>query len=237
MLKNKHCQILIVEDEEAIRDMLRLSLERESYRVLDCETAEEAIVLLHKENVDLILLDWMLPQMSGVEFIKVLREHEKFSPIPVIMLTAKAEETDKLSGFEAGVDDYICKPFSLKEMLARIQSVLRRTQSANTSKNLLSSSGIILDKDSHLVCTENNDEISLGPTEFKILSFLMENPERVYSREQLLDNVWGVGVYVDERTVDVHIRRLRKALSEYQLDKVIRTVRGSGYSFTQSRKK
>ncbi len=237
-MKNyKNYCILIVEDEESIREMLRLSLERESYQVLDCETAEEAIDLLGKVNVHLILLDWMLPKMSGIDFINYLRKDNKLSRLPVIMLTAKAEEDDKLDGFAAGVDDYISKPFSLKEMLARVQSVLRRSQAGTNSDNLLALSGVIVDSENHLVYTENNEDIHLGPTEFKLLKFLMQNPNRVYSREQLLDNVWGVGVYVDERTVDTHIRRLRKALGEYSLEKIIRTVRGSGYSFVKSRVK
>ncbi len=233
-MNHKSC-ILIVEDEEAIRDMLRLSLEREGYRVLDCETAETAYKILKKENVHLILLDWMLPYMSGVEFAKLIRHDKALSTLPIIMITAKAEEDDKLNGFDAGVDDYISKPFSLKEMLARIQSVLRRSQVNSVNSDAICLSGITLDKESHVVCTENHEEIHLGPTEFKLLQFLMENPNRVYSREQLLDNVWGIGVYVDERTVDVHIRRLRKALGKYQLEKVIRTIRGSGYSFVKTR--
>ncbi len=228
-------RILIVEDEQSIRDMLRLSLERESYQVLDCETAEEAIDLLKRESVHLILLDWMLPKMSGIDFIQYLRKVDKLADLPVIMLTARAGEDDKLDGFDAGVDDYISKPFSLKEMLARVQSVLRRTQNSRQLGNIITLSGVSLDKESHLVYTENNNEIHLGPTEFKLLLFLMQNPNRVYSREQLLDSVWGIGVYVDERTVDVHIRRLRKALGQYNLEKVIRTVRGSGYSFVKSR--
>ncbi|MBS9778012.1 MAG: phosphate regulon transcriptional regulator PhoB [Gammaproteobacteria bacterium] len=236
MQDHKNYQILIVEDEHDIREMLRMSLERESYRILDCETAEEATDILEKETVHLVLLDWMLPGMSGIDFAKQLRRQNRLPHVPVIMLTAKAEEDDKLNGFDAGIDDYISKPFSLKELLARIQSVLRRSHSGdNELKNIISLSGVTLDKESHLVYTDNNDPIHLGPTEFKLLQFLMINPGRVYSRDQLLDHVWGVGVYVDERTVDVHIRRLRKALGEYDLEKVIRTVRGSGYSFIKPR--
>lgn len=236
MQDHKNYQILIVEDETAIREMLRLSLERESYRVLDCETAEEAADILEQETVHLVLLDWMLPGMSGIDFAKKLRKKDTLPHVPVIMLTAKAEEDDKLTGFDAGIDDYISKPFSLKEMLARVQSVLRRSHGDEVkSTDIISLSGVTLDKESHLVYTDNNDEIHLGPTEFKLLQFLMLNPGRVYSRDQLLDHVWGVGVYVDERTVDVHIRRLRKALGEYELEKVIRTVRGSGYSFIKPR--
>ncbi len=235
MKKTKQYRLLIVEDEESIREMLRLSLERESYKVLDCEKAEQAEKILHSENVDLLLLDWMLPKMSGIDFLKKLRSDDTFKNLPVIMLTAKAEEDDKLDGFDAGVDDYISKPFSLKEMLARIQSVLRRSDKHQQLGDIISLSGVHLNKESHRVHTDDNEEITLGPTEFKLLQFLMQHPDRVYSREQLLDNVWGIDVYVDERTVDVHIRRLRKALEQHKLKKVIRTVRGSGYSFIKVR--
>lgn len=234
MLKPKDYLILIVEDEIAIREMTRLSLEREGYRVVDCETAEEAQPILAREDVHLILLDWMLPGISGIDFAKQLRQSEHLPHVPVIMLTAKAEEDDKLSGFAAGVDDYISKPFSIKEMLARIQSVLRRSyHEAGSTNEILRLGGLNVDKTAHLVTTDDHVEIHLGPTEFKLLLFLMSNPGRVYSRDQLLDHVWGVGVYVDERTVDVHIRRVRKALEAHHLEKVIRTVRGSGYSFVK----
>lgn len=234
---NQQHTILIVEDEESIREMIRLSLEREQYHVIDCETAEEAEEALINHDIHLIILDWMLPSVSGIEFAKKLREDTKYVKLPIIMLTAKADEEDKLLGFNAGVDDYISKPFSLKEMLARIQSVLRRTYDQGAAVgNTISLNGLTIDKESHLVYTDKNDEIHLGPTEFKLLLFLMSNPGRVYSRDQLLDHVWGVGVYVDERTVDVHIRRLRRALEAFNLAKVIRTVRGSGYSFSKPRK-
>lgn len=228
---NSNYTILIVEDEPAIRDMVRMTLEREAYTVLDCETAEEAKKILKQGNVHLLLLDWMLPAMSGVELAKKLRDNDKYSHIPIILLTAKAEEDDKLQGFEAGVDDYISKPFSLKEMLARVHSVLRRSHPETVVKDRVSLGGLTVDKKSHLVYTDDQDEIHLGPTEFKMLLFLMSNPGRVYSRDQLLDHIWGVGVYVDERTVDVHVRRLRKALAPHNLSRLIRTVRGSGYSF------
>lgn len=232
---SQHHTILIIEDEEAIRDMVRLALEREDYQVIDCETAEEAETALLTHQPHLILLDWMLPTISGMEFAKKIRADSQFGQIPIIMLTAKAEEEDKLSGFDVGVDDYISKPFSLKEMLARIQSVLRRSYSDAEENTVISLNGLTIDRESHLVYTDKNDEIHLGPTEFKLLLFLMSNPGRVYSRDQLLDYVWGVGVYVDERTVDVHIRRLRRALETFDLAKVIRTVRGSGYSFSKPR--
>ena len=238
MSNNKNYQILVVEDEEAIREMIFLSLKRESYKVLDCETAEEAKDILANENIHLILLDWMLPGISGIKFAQQLRSDGSTSQPPIIMLTAKGEEDDKLMGFDVGIDDYMSKPFSIKEMLARIQSVLRRSyDDKDISGSVINLSGVMLDKESHMVYSKNHDEIHLGPTEFKLLQFLMLNPGKVYSRDQLLDHVWGVGVYVDERTVDVHIRRLRKALGEYDLDKVIRTIRGSGYSFVKPRKK
>lgn len=234
-MNNEQYTILIIEDEEAIRDMVRMTLERESYQVLDCETAEEAQRLLANNTIHLLLLDWMLPGISGIDFAKQLRAQGNLTKLPIILLTAKAEEEDKLSGFEAGADDYISKPFSLKEMLARVQSVLKRSYPEELLQSRISINGLTIDKESHLLYTDNQDEIHLGPTEFKLLLLLMSNPGRVYSRDQLLDRIWGVGVYVDERTVDVHIRRLRKALAPYQLEKVIRTVRGSGYSFTKPR--
>lgn len=234
-MNNEQYTILIIEDEEAIRDMVRMTLERESYQVLDCETAEEAQRLLADNTIHLLLLDWMLPGISGIDFAKQLRTQGNLTKLPIILLTAKAEEEDKLSGFEAGADDYISKPFSLKEMLARVQSVLKRSYPEELLQSRISINGLTIDKESHLLYTDNQDEIHLGPTEFKLLLLLMSNPGRVYSRDQLLDRIWGVGVYVDERTVDVHIRRLRKALAPYQLEKVIRTVRGSGYSFTKPR--
>ncbi len=234
-MNNNQYTVLIVEDEEAIREMVRLTLEREAYQVLDCETAEEAQALLASHKIHLLLLDWMLPGISGIDFAKQLRSHSDYINLPIILLTAKSEEEDKLSGFKAGADDYISKPFSLKEMLARVQSVLKRSYPDKRIKSRISLNGLTIDQESHLLYTDNHDEIHLGPTEFKLLLFLMSNPGRVYSRDQLLDHIWGVGVYVDERTVDVHIRRLRKALSPYGLKKVIRTVRGSGYSFTKPR--
>lgn len=234
-MPNENYTILIIEDEQAIREMIRMTLERESYQILDCETAEEAQVILEKHEIHLILLDWMLPGMNGVDLAKYIRKAKRNADVPIIMLTAKAEEEDKLRGFDVGVDDYISKPFSLKEMLARIQSVLRRSYLEIEKPKKITLAGITIDTESHLVYTDNQDEIHLGPTEFKLLLFLMRTPGRVYSRDQLLDQVWGVGVYVDERTVDVHIRRLRRALEVFDLAQVIRTVRGSGYSFYRPR--
>lgn len=235
-MSNDNYTILVVEDEEAIREMVDMTLTREGYHVVGCETAEEAEDILAQQTVHLILLDWMLPGISGVQFAEKMRNGQQ-QQIPIIMLTARVEEDDKLKGFSVGVDDYISKPFSLKEMHARVQSVLRRSYAeSDVESNTISLSGLTIDKVAHLVHTDEGEEVHLGPTEFKLLLFLIENPGRVYSRDQLLDNVWGVGVYVDERTVDVHIRRLRKALDEYKLAKVIRTVRGSGYSFSKPKK-
>jgi len=230
---SKNYNILIVEDEAAIRDMVRLMLEREQYTVFDSENAEEAEKIIAKEDIHLMLLDWMLPGSSGVQFARKLRDGKKANDVSIIMLTAKAEEEDKLSGFVAGVDDYISKPFSLKELLMRVQSVLRRSHPVPAMHKTISLGGLTIDKESHMVYTDSHEEIHFGPTEFKLLLFLMSSPGRVYSRDHLLDQVWGVGVYVDERTVDVHIRRLRKALEKVNLQKVIRTVRGIGYSFVK----
>lgn len=234
-MPNENYTILIIEDEQAIREMIRMTLERESFQVLDCETAEEAQIILEKHDIHLILLDWMLPAMNGISLAKKIRKAKRNADVPIIMLTAKAEEEDKLRGFDVGVDDYISKPFSLKEMLARMQSVLRRSYTDTESPKKITLAGITIDTESHLVYTDEQEEIHLGPTEFKLLLFLMTTPGRVYSRDQLLDQVWGVGVYVDERTVDVHIRRLRRALERFDLSHVIRTVRGSGYSFYRPR--
>lgn len=234
-MSNENYTILIVEDEQAIREMIRMTLERESFQVLDCETAEEAREILAQNDVHLLLLDWMLPAMSGIHLAKSIRQAKRNANVPIIMLTAKAEEEDKLRGFDVGVDDYISKPFSLKEMLARMQSVLRRSYAETEAPKKISLAGITIDTESHLVFTADEEEIHLGPTEFKLLLFLMTTPGRVYSRDQLLDEIWGVGVYVDERTVDVHVRRLRRALEAYDLSHVIRTVRGSGYSFYRPR--
>lgn len=236
--KNKLKNILVVDDEASIREMLRLTLTRENYHVYLAEDTTIANELIRKHSIDLILLDWMLPKESGIEFTLKLRQQDKFKSLPIIMLTAKADDEDMLSGFNVGVDDYIRKPFAINELLARIKSILRLIESTTQDNynsgesDVLSLAGIQLDKTSHLVCDNNHHVIHLGPTEFKLLLFLMKNPNRVYSRDQLLDYVWGETVYIDERTVDVHIRRLRKALESSQLDHVIRTVRGSGYSFT-----
>lgn len=245
MAVNKHREnatILVVDDEASIRQMLRLTLEREGYQVHLAEDTEAARKLIKTQNIQLILLDWMLPKESGIEFTLKLRQENDFKTLPIIMLTAKTDDEDMLSGFNVGVDDYIRKPFTIKELLARVKSILRRSTVENTAtdsdaetgieQNIVNLSGITINTSSHLVTDDNQQIIHLGPTEFKLLLFLMTHPNRVYSRDQLLNYVWGETVYIDERTVDVHIRRLRKALEPSNLAHVIRTIRGSGYSFT-----
>ncbi len=232
----ENATILIVDDEPSIVQMLKLTLLRENYKVLTAGSTQDALQVLKNNTIDLLLLDWMLPEESGVEFTLKLRRQPQFKLLPILMLTAKTDEDDLLTGFNAGVDDYVAKPFAAKELLARIQSLLRRTaaqeQAPKDDNSIINLAGITLNPVSHLV-TDNNDRIiHLGPTEFKLLAFFMSNPNRVYSRDRLLDNVWGETVYIDERTVDVHIRRLRKALEPCNLAHVIRTVRGSGYTFT-----
>lgn len=224
--------ILLVEDESAIRNMLRLSIEREGFCLLEAENTTEAFQHIQSEKPSLILLDWMLPGQSGVDFASLLRKNPKTAKIPIIMLTARGEESDKLQGFDAGVDDYISKPFSIKELLARIYAVLRRYQSAEAEADTkLEVEGLILEPELHRV-TANGKDVKLGPTEFRLLQYFMTRPERVHSRGQLLNQVWGETVYVEERTVDVHIRRLRKALSEEGHDRFIQTVRSAGYRFS-----
>ena len=223
-------QILIVEDEKPIRDMIAFGLRRAGFDVLeagDCVTARARVVDNHP---DLMLIDWMLPDTSGLELTRWVKRNEATSEVPIIMLTARAEEDDKVRGLEGGADDYITKPFSPRELVARIQAVLRRGQSAGADE-LLSAEGLQLDPASHRV-RGDGDDIQLGPKEFKLLQFFMSHPERVYSRSQLLDRVWGGNVYVEERTVDVHIRRLRKALEPGHFDHFIQTVRGAGYRFS-----
>lgn len=221
-------KILIIEDEFAIREMLTFVLEQNGYSVIAKESYTEAQQALLHESPALILLDWMLPNMSGIQVAKKLKQSDSHKSIPIIMLTARSEEDDKIQGLEVGADDYITKPFSPKELIARIKAVLRRTQPTATD-DPIEIVGLRLDPISHRV-TVDGKELHLGPMEFKLLHFFMTHQERVYSRDQLLDNVWGTNTYVEDRTVDVHIRRLRKALETH--DKLIQTVRGSGYRFS-----
>jgi len=228
-LANNKC-ILVVDDEHAIREMICLALDQDNFHCIQASNAHKAEELIRENQPDLILLDWMMPGVSGVDFARKIRRNEETTDIPIIMLTAKTEEDDMIRGLDSGVDDYLKKPFSTKELLARIRALLRRSIKTDT-QNLLTLKGLSLDASSHRVMA-NNQTLNLGPIEYKLLKFFMENPERVYSREQVLNNVWGDNIYVEERTVDVHIRRLRKALEPGDYDKLIQTVRGSGYRFS-----
>jgi len=219
--------ILVVEDEPAILDLIAHSLKQAGHQPLCADSAEQALRLVTDALPDLILLDWMLPGASGIDVAKRLRSHKRTKAIPIIMLSARSAEEDKLLGLETGADDYITKPFSPRELNARIKAVLRRRAPQMTSDEV-HIGALRLDPASHRV-TARGESLSLGPTEFRLLHFLLTHPERVHSRTQLLDQVWGDHVFVEERTVDVHIRRLRKALEPEHLDSLIQTVRGTGY--------
>lgn len=221
--------ILIVEDEIAISDMIGYTMDKAGYQWQAALDAETAVNSMKNKLPDLILLDWMLPHTSGIDFARRLKKDSNTKKIPIIMLTARNSEADTLKGFEAGVDDYIAKPFSAKELVARMKAVLRR--SGVDESEIIEFGSLKLDTSSHRV-TIADQCVSMGPTEFKLLRFLMQNPERVYTRDQLLDNVWGSNVYIEDRTVDVHIRRLRKALSVEGYANRIQTVRGAGYRFS-----
>lgn len=223
--------ILIVEDEPAIREMVAMTLERGGYVVHQAATAEEAERVLANGLPSLILLDWMLPGMSGIELARRLRRDDYTRGTPIIMLTARSEEDDRIRGLEVGADDYIAKPFSTRELQARIKAVLRRSR-PHDEDGVLTVDSLKVDTSSHRV-SASEQAVDMGPTEFRLLQFFMSHPERVYSRSQLLDMVWGRGAYVEERTVDVHIRRLRKALEPSGHDALIQTVRGAGYRFSQ----
>lgn len=223
-------RILVIEDEAAIREMLGYALMKEGYIFEEAGDAETARLVLERRKPDLILMDWMLPGLSGVEYAKRLRSNIETREIPIIMLTAKGEETDKVRALDIGSDDYITKPFSTKELLARIRAVIRRTSQKETL-DVIEIQGLRLDPETcRVTAGENNVDIS--PTEFRLLHFFIRHPEKVYNRAQLLDQVWGQNVYVEERTVDVHIRRLRKTLEPYGFDKYIQTVRSFGYRFS-----
>lgn len=220
--------ILIVEDEPALVTLLRYNLESEGFDVLVATDGEEALLLVAEQKPDLILLDWMLPSVSGLEVCRQLRRKPEYRDIPIIMTTAKTEETDRVRGLDSGADDYLTKPYSPKELTARVRAVLRRSR-PSLSGDSLHFSDIVMDLVAHRVSREGR-AIHLGPTEFRLLRHFMEHPGRVFSREQLLDAVWGHDVYVELRTVDVHIRRLRKALNAGSQEDVIRTVRSAGYA-------
>ncbi len=224
-------QILIIEDEKPIRDMVAFGLKRAGFEVLEAQDCATARARIADRLPDLVLVDWMLPDMSGLELTRSLKKDDSTREVPVIMLTARAEEEDKVRGLEGGADDYVTKPFSPRELIARINAVLRRLGGAG-DEELLSAGALALDAASHRV-TAAGESIALGPTEFRLLKFFMSHRDRVYSRSQLLDRVWGGNVYVEERTVDVHIRRLRKALEPSGCDALIQTVRGAGYRFSE----
>ncbi len=226
--------ILVVEDEPAIQELIAVNLTFAGHKVLRAADAEQARTLVTAELPDLVLLDWMLPGASGVQFAKQLRASERTRDVPIIMLTARSNETDKVDGLEAGADDYVTKPFSPKELMARIKAVLRR-RAPQLTDDLVDIGGLILDPTTHRLSGMLTDgtrrTLEIGPTEFRLLHFFMTHPERVYSRAQLLDQVWGDHVFLEERTVDVHIRRLRNALSPTGHENHVETVRGSGYRF------
>jgi two-component system phosphate regulon response regulator PhoB len=223
-------QILIVEDEKPIRDMIAFGLRRAGFEVSEAEDCTSARERIADQRPDLLLVDWMLPDQSGLELTRAVKRSRETEDLPVILLTARAEEQDKVSGLDGGADDYMTKPFSPRELLARINAVLRRTSPSGAEESI-EAGGLVLDTASHRVSADGRP-VPLGPTEYRLLQFFMEHPERVYTRGQVLDRVWGGNVYVEERTVDVHIRRLRKALEPFACDGLIQTVRGSGYRFS-----
>lgn len=221
--------VLIVDDEAAIREMIAVALQMAGYRCLEAENAQSAHAIVVDHQPDIILLDWMMPEVSGIELARRLKRETAYADIPIIMLTARSEEDNKIQGLEAGADDYITKPFSPRELIARLKAVLRRTATAGIDEPI-EVEGLRLDPSSHRV-SSGDTELEFGPTEFRLLQFFMTHPERAYTRSQLLDQVWGGNVYVEERTVDVHIRRLRLALGA-QHEHLVQTVRGTGYRFS-----
>ncbi len=222
-------RVLIVEDEEALGLLLRYNLEAEGYEVEVCTRGDDADTRLKESVPDLLVLDWMLPGLSGIELCRRLRTRPETERLPIIMLTARGEESERIRGLSTGADDFVVKPFSTPELMARVRAMLRRVRPELVS-TVLKAGDLELDRETHRVRRAGR-EIHLGPTEYRLLEFLMQSPGRVYSREQLLDGVWGMDVYVDERTVDVHVGRLRKAINRTRDRDPIRTVRGSGYAF------
>lgn len=222
-------QILCVEDEAGIRNMIRFSLEREGYFVSEAANAGEARARVAESLPDLMLVDWMLPDLSGPELIKRFRRDELTREVPIIMLTAKAEEEDMIYGLDAGADDYLAKPVSLKNLSARIKALLRRSEGFSEQR-IISAGRLQLNQDAHQLRIDN-EPVHLGTTEYRLLEFFMQHPGKVYSRSQLLDFVWGQTTYIEERTVDVHVLRLRKTLKQHNAEQVIQTVRGAGYLF------
>ena len=228
-------KILVVEDETPIREMISFVLDQNGFNAIEACDIEQALAKINEPYPDLILLDWMLSGGTGVSLAKKLKQNEYTRNIPIIMLTARSDEGDKVKGFEAGVDDFVTKPFSPKELIARIKAVIRRVSPTSLEEEV-DFHGLKLDPVSHRVAI-NGNSLDLGPTEFRLLHFFMTHTERVYSREQLLDNVWGTNIYVEDRTVDVHIRRLRKAISGEGHEDFVQTVRGAGYRFSSKLKK
>jgi two-component system phosphate regulon response regulator PhoB len=223
-------KILVVEDEDAIRAMLMMILEQAGFMPIAAADAEEAQIALDNNGPDLILLDWMLPGISGVEWARRLKKETIYREIPIILLTARGEEEDKVKGLEIGADDYVTKPFSPKELVARIRAVLRRSGKIQGQAQI-TLGDLMLDTEQHRL-TIGDKQLEVSPTEFRLMHFFMSHPDKVYSRTQLLDQVWGRSVYIEERTIDVHIRRLRKILEEYGREDLVQTVRGFGYRFS-----
>lgn len=230
-MSQNNVNVLLVEDEEAIREMVNFSLERAGFEVTEAADASVAQSLISQQLPDIVLLDWMLPGISGIDLARRWRQDGRTQHVPIIMLTARGEEEDKLRGFDIGVDDYITKPFSTQELIARMKAILRRRNKPDAD-TVLVAKGLKLDTVGHRVSVDDKS-LALGPTEYRLLQFFMSHPERVFTRSQLLDQVWGNDVYIEERTVDVHIRRLRKLLEPYACADFVQTVRGAGYRFSQ----
>jgi two-component system phosphate regulon response regulator PhoB len=220
--------VLVVEDEDALATLLQYNLEKEGYRIVHCADGEEALIVVDEKQPDLVILDWTLPTVSGIEVCRRLRQRADTRNLPIIMLTARGEETDRIRGLDTGADDYVVKPFSMTELCARVRAVLRRIR-PGLAEDRVRHGDILIDRVAHRVRRGQN-EVHLGPTEFRLLDYFMQHPGRVFSREQLLDAVWGSDVYVETRTVDVHIGRLRRALNIVGENDPIRTVRSAGYS-------
>ncbi len=225
---SEHPKVLLVEDEPAQREVLSYNLKSEGFDVVTAADGEEAMLLVDEETPDIIVLDWMLPGISGIEICRRIKSKSQTRSIPILMLSARSEEVDRVRGLETGADDYVVKPYSVLELMARVRSQLRRVRPSSVGQRL-EYQDIVLDSETHRV-TRNDNALKLGPTEFRLLSTFMEKPGRVWSREQLLDRVWGRDIYVDSRTVDVHVGRLRKALCVYGGEDPLRTVRGAGYA-------
>ena len=228
--------ILVIEDDQDIRDMICLSLSQANYQAFGCVDVKCAKKSIKEIKPDCLIVDWMLPDSSGIELLRWLRRHDKFKQIPALMLTARAEETDKITGLESGADDYMTKPLSLRELQARVKALLRRPAQYQENSHHLTAGPIKLDTATHEVSI-NKQDVDLTKTEYKLLKFFITNEDKVFTRDQILDAVWGMNAYLGDRTVDVHILRLRKILKKHQLDKMIKTVRGAGYRFSSKKYK